>query len=92
MRIVRQYLLNWAGVIIVNCYQLQIKDKRSFYEKEAINSNWSAAIGPLRFLHHISRILQNRIADEWKGRKGGIDRKLKQKIDEKKQAHGLRQE
>lgn len=56
------------------------------------NWNWSAATGTLRLLHHISRILQNRIADEWKGREGGMDRKLKRKIDEKKQAHGLRQE
>ncbi len=56
------------------------------------NRNWSAATGTLRLLHHISRILQNRIADERKGREGGIDRKLKRKIDEKKQAHGLRQE
>lgn len=56
------------------------------------NRNWSAATGTLRFLHHISRILQNRIADERKGRDGGMDRKLKRKIDEKKQAHGLRQE
>lgn len=56
------------------------------------NRNWSAATGTLRLLHHISRILQNRIADERKGREGGMDRKLKRKIDEKKQAHGLRQE
>lgn len=56
------------------------------------NRNWSAATGTLRLLHHISRILQNRIADERKGREGGIDRKLKRKMDEKKQAHGLRQE
>lgn len=51
----------------------------------------TAAIGTLRLLH-ISRIIQNRIADERKGREGGIDQKLKRRIDEKKQAHGLRQE
>lgn len=55
------------------------------------NRNWSAATGTLRLLHHISRIIQNRIADERKGKEGGIDRKLKRKIDEKRQAHGLRQ-
>lgn len=55
------------------------------------NRNWSAATGTLRLLHHISRIIQNRIADERKGKEGGIDRKLKRRIDEKKQAHGLRQ-
>lgn len=43
-------------------------------------------------LHHISRIVQNHIADERKGKEGGIDRKWKHKTDEKKQAHGLRQE
>lgn len=55
------------------------------------NRNWSAATGTLRLLHHISRIIQNRIADERKGKEGGINRKLKRRIDEKKQAHGLRQ-
>jgi len=55
------------------------------------NRNWSAATGTLRLLHHISKIIQNRIADERKGKEGGIDRKLKHKIDEKKQAHGLLQ-
>lgn len=38
------------------------------------------------------KIIQNRIADERKGKEGGIDRKLKRKIDEKRQAHGMRQE
>lgn len=55
------------------------------------NRNWSAATGTLRLLHHISRIIQNRVVDERKGKEGGIDRKLRRKIDEKKQAHGLRQ-
>ncbi len=45
----------------------------------------------LRLLQHLARIIQNRIEDERKGGKGGIDRKLKRKIDEKKQAHGLKQ-
>ena len=55
------------------------------------NQNWSAALGSLRLLQHLARIIQNRIEDERKGGKGGIDRKLKRKIDEKKQAHGLKQ-
>ena len=55
------------------------------------NRNWSAALGSLRLLQHLARIIQNRIEDERKGDKGGIDRKLKRKIDEKKQAHGLKQ-
>ena len=55
------------------------------------NRNWSAALGSLRLLQHLARIIQNRIEDERKGDKGVIDRKLKHKIDEKKQAHGLKQ-
>lgn len=55
------------------------------------NRNWSAALGSLRLFQHLARIIQNRIEDERKGGKGGIDRKLKRKIDEKKQAHGLKQ-
>lgn len=55
------------------------------------NRNWSAALGTLRLLQQISRIIQNRLEDERKGKAGAIDRKLKRKIDEKKQAHGLKQ-
>lgn len=53
--------------------------------------NWSAAMGTLRLLKHISRAIQNRLEDGRKGRAGSIDRKLKRKIDEKKEAHGLKQ-
>ena len=52
---------------------------------------WSAALGTIRLLHHLSRMIQNRLEDERKGKGAAIDRKLKRKIDEKKQAHGLRQ-
>lgn len=55
------------------------------------NRNWSATTGAIRLLHHISRILQNRLEDERKGKGADIDRKLRRKIDEKKQAHGLKQ-
>lgn len=53
--------------------------------------NWSVAMGALRLLQHISRIIQNQLEDERKGRIHGIDRKLKRKMDEKKQAHGIKQ-
>ena len=53
--------------------------------------NWSAALGTIRLLHHLSRMIQNRFEDERKEKGVAIDRKLKRKIDEKKQAHGLRQ-
>ncbi len=55
------------------------------------NKNWSAATGSIRLLHHLSRMLQNRLEDERKGRSSAIDRKLKRMIDEKKQANGLKQ-
>lgn len=55
------------------------------------NRHWSAALGAIRLLHHLSRMIQNQLDDEKKGKAGGIDRKLKRRIDEKKQAHGLKQ-
>ena len=55
------------------------------------NRNWSAAMGSIRLLHHLARMLQNRLEDEQKEKASTIDRKLKRKIDEKKQAHGLKQ-
>lgn len=55
------------------------------------NRNWSATLGSLRLLSQISRIIQNRLDEERKGKANSIDRKLKIKIDEKKQAHGLKQ-
>lgn len=54
------------------------------------NRNWSAAMGSLRLLGQISRIIQNRLEDERRRKQISIDRKLRRKIEEKKQAHGLR--
>ena len=48
------------------------------------NRNWSAAMGSLRLLGQISRVIQNRLEDERKGKMGAIDRKLKRIIDEKR--------
>ncbi len=48
-------------------------------------------LGAIRLLHHLSRMIQNQLDYEKKGKAGAIDRKLKRKIDEKKQAHGLKQ-
>lgn len=71
-------------------------DHGNVYAQQLLHSirsgrNWSAAMGSLRLLQHISRIIQNRLEDERKGRIHAIDHKLKRKIDEKKQAHGIRQ-
>ena len=54
------------------------------------NRNWSATLGSLHLLGQISRIIQNRLEDERRGKQILIDRKLHRKIEEKKQAHGLR--
>ena len=54
-----------------------------------VNGNWTAAIASLRLFGHIARIIKNRIEDKRKG--GGTDRKSLRKIEEKKQAQGLRQ-
>ena len=71
-------------------------DHGNVYAQQLLHSirsgrNWSAAMGSLRLLQHISRIIQNRLEDERKGRIHAIDHKLKRKIDEKKQAHGIKQ-
>ena len=55
------------------------------------NNNWLATLGSLRLLGQISRIIQNRLEDERRGKQISIDRKLRRKIEEKKQAHGLQQ-
>ena len=56
------------------------------------NRNWSAAMGSLRLLQHLSRIIQNRLEDERRGKGAALtDRKLRRQIEEKKQAHGLKQ-
>lgn len=55
------------------------------------NRNWSATLGSLRLLGQISRIIQNRLDNDRKGKQHSIDRKLRRKIEEKKQAHGLQQ-
>lgn len=55
------------------------------------NRNYTAALGSLRLLGQICRIIQNRLEDERRGKGAAVDRKLKKIIDEKKQAHGLRQ-
>lgn len=55
------------------------------------NRNWSATLGSIRLLGQISRIIQNHFEDECRGKLVSIDRKLRRKIEEKKQAHGLKQ-
>ena len=56
-----------------------------------VNGNWTAALASLRLLGHMARVIQNRLEDVRRGRENSIDRKLRKKIEEKKQAHGLKQ-
>ncbi len=56
----------------------------------ASNRNLSASLGTLRLFQHLSRMIQNRLEDERKGKLGLIDRKLRRQINEKKQAQGLK--
>lgn len=56
-----------------------------------VTGNWTAALASLRLLGHMARVIQNRLEDERRGRENSIDRKLRRKIEEKKQAHGLKQ-
>lgn len=56
------------------------------------NRSWSAAMGAFRLLHHISRIIQNRLEDERRGKEGAhIDRKLRRRIQDKNEALGIKQ-
>lgn len=51
----------------------------------------SAAMGAVRLLYYISRMIRNRLEDERNGKHGMADRKLRRQIEEKKEAHGLKQ-
>ena len=54
------------------------------------NRNISAATGIIRLLHHVSRIIGERMEAERKSGSSAVDRKLKRRIDEKKQAQGIK--
>ena len=56
------------------------------------NKNWTVAMGALRLLQRISRMIQKSLEDDRKGKSGMIiDRKLRRKIEEKNQALGIKQ-
>ncbi len=55
------------------------------------NRNWGAAMGSIRLLHHMSRMLRNQAEEDRKEIAGMMtDRKLRRQIEEKKQVHGLK--
>lgn len=55
------------------------------------SNNRPAARGVIRLMHHLCRMIQNGLDSDRSRRLEHIDRKLKRKIEEKKQAHGLKQ-
>ena len=67
-----------------NTYATQLVDRIKS------NSNWYTAIGSLRLLRYISDMIRNRI-DDRDNKSLKVDKKLRRKIEEKKQAHGLKQ-
>lgn len=54
------------------------------------HKNTMIASSSLRLLQSLARLMQNRIQDDNQKKQHGVDRKEQQKINEKKQAHGLR--
>lgn len=44
----------------------------------------------MEYIQSLARLMQNRIQDDNQKKQHGVDRKEQQKINEKKQAHGLR--
>ena len=54
------------------------------------NRNWSVALSSLRLLQAISRIFQRKMEEERRSGGAYVDRKLRRKIEEKKQARGLK--
>ena len=54
------------------------------------SKNPSVAMAAFRLLQHLARIIQNRLEDERKSKETQTDKKLRRKIDEKREAHGLK--
>ena len=78
------------------CYLTEAAEQGNSYAERLLeiirnNHNRYVAGGTLRLFHSISTMMKNRIEDENRAGEGHIDRRLKRKIDEKKQAHGLHQ-
>lgn len=62
------------------------------YNRYRSSTRIGAALGSLRLLGHLARIMKNRLDEENRrdGNTGLIEKKLRRQIEEKKQAHGLR--
>ena len=74
-------------------YEVPTEEKdNSDEEKSSDNTenNYYAAIGAMRLLRYLGRMLQNRIDENKIIADSRVDRKLYRKIQEKKQAQGLK--
>ena len=62
------------------------------YSRYRSNTRIGAALGSLRLLGHLARIMKNRLDEEARrdGNTGLIEKKLRLQIEAKKQAHGIR--
>ena len=71
-----------------NVYAQKVLDSYKSYRGR---NGVGAAVGSLRLLGHLARLIKNRLDEEARrdGSTGLIDRKLRRQIEEKKQAHGL---
>lgn len=67
------------------------KVMQSFYSYRG-NMKIGAALGTLRLIGHLTRLIKNRLDEEARqdGNTGLIEKKLRRQIEEKKQAHGLK--
>ena len=54
------------------------------------SKNPAVALAAFRLLLYLTRLIQNKIEDERRSREGIVDKKLRRKIDAKREAHGLK--
>ena len=67
-----------------NEYAKQMLEWRNYQQ-------WTLARSAFRLFHYLGKILQEQLDNQKKGR-GQTESKLRRAIDEKKRAHGIRQE
>jgi hypothetical protein len=75
-----------------NTSLIQDRENEEYHPQRIFNNqnNQYIAGGVVRLFHHASRIIQNKLLDECKDKSSMIDKKLKNKENEKKQAQGIR--
>lgn len=80
--------------LALSCLKLSAEHGNPYAEQLLYNLSHSKnpflAMSAFRLLQHLARIIQNRIEDERRGKEGMTDKKLRRKIDAKREAHGLK--